>query len=230
MEPVVAVVVAAGAGVRLGGTEPKALRLLNGRPLISHCLAGLAAGGVDQAVVVVAAGAQGGFEAALADSPIPAGYVFGGDDRAASVEAGLAAIAGDRELDKCRHVLVHDAARALVPGAVVAGVIAALRAGARGCVPVVPVVDTVRQLTPDGSVVMDRSQLRLVQTPQGFERAVLVDALRQARLSGLQITDDASAVAVLGVPIALVDGSRDALKVTEPLDLVMAEAIERSRR
>lgn len=230
MEPVVAVVVAAGAGVRLGGAEPKALRLLNGRPLISHCLDGLAAGGVDRAVVVVAAGAQGGFEPALADSPIPASYVFGGDDRAASVEAGLAAIAGDRTLDQCRYVLVHDAARALVPGAVVARVIAALREGARGCVPVMPVVDTVRQLTAEGSVVVDRSQLRLVQTPQGFERSVLVDALRRARETGLQITDDASAVEAIGEPIALVEGSRDALKVTEPLDLVLAEAIERSRR
>jgi len=230
MEPVVAVVVAAGAGVRLGGAEPKALRLLNGRPLISHCLDGLAAGGVDRAVVVVAAGAQTEFEAALADSPIPANYVFGGHDRAASVEAGLEAIAGDPQLAQSRYVLVHDAARALVPGAVVARVIAALRDGARGCVPVMPVVDTVRQLTAEGSVVVDRSQLRLVQTPQGFERSVLVDALRRARGTGLQITDDASAVEAIGEPIALVEGSRDALKVTEPLDLVLAEAIERSRR
>lgn len=230
MEPVVAVVVAAGAGVRLGGTEPKALRLLNGRPLIRHCLDGLAAGGVDRAVVVIAAGTEAEFEAALADSPIPANYVHGGDDRAASVEAGLAAMAGDPDFDSCRYVLVHDAARALIPGDVVARVIEALVAGARGCVPVMPVVDTVRQLTDDGSVVVDRSQLRLVQTPQGFERSVLVEALARARQTGLQITDDASAVAALGVPIALVDGSRDALKVTEPLDLVLAEAIERSRR
>lgn len=230
MEPVVAVVVAAGAGVRLGGNRPKALRPLNGRPLISHCLDGLAAGGVDRAVVVIAAGTEADFEAALADSPIPAVYVHGGEDRAASVEAGLAAMAGDPQFDGCRYVLVHDAARALVPGAVVARVIAALREGASGCVPVMPVVDTVRQLTEDGSVVIDRSQLRLVQTPQGFERSLLVDALRQARTTGLTITDDASAVAALGVPIALVEGSRDALKVTEPLDLVVAEAIERSRR
>jgi len=230
MEPVVAVVVAAGAGVRLGGTEPKALRLLSGRPLISHCLDGLAAGGVDRAVVVIAAGAEAEFEAALADSPISAVYVHGGDDRAASVEAGLAAMAGDPEFDGCRYVLVHDAARALIPGDVVARVIAALRDGARGCVPVVPVVDTVRQLTADGSVVLDRSQLRLVQTPQGFERSVLVDALARARRDGLPITDDASAVAADGIPIALVEGSRDALKVTEPLDLILAEAIERSRR
>lgn len=230
MEPVVAVVVAAGAGVRLGGARPKALRLLNGRPLISHCLDGLAAGGVDRAVVVVAPGTEADFEAAIADSAIAAGYVFGGDDRAASVEAGLTAVAGDPHLDKSRWVLVHDAARALVPGDVAARVIAALREGARGVVPVMPVVDTVRQLTPDGSVVIDRSRLRLVQTPQGFERSLLVEALRHARETGLEITDDASAVAALGEPIVLVEGSRDALKVTEPLDLVLAEAIERSRR
>lgn len=229
MEPVVAIVVAAGSGSRLGGCTPKALRELAGRPLVGHSLRALAAGGVDRAIVVVAPGLLAEFETVIADSPIPAGCVAGGSERPDSVRAGLAAIAGDPELDRARYVLVHDAARALVPAEVVARVITALAEGAVGCVPVVPVVDTVRQVTANGSVVIDRTGLRAVQTPQGFVRETLERGHRLAQERGLQVTDDAAVVEALGEEIVLVEGSREALKVTEPLDLVIAEAIARSR-
>lgn len=229
MEPVVAIVVAAGSGSRLGGDTPKALRPLAGRPLVSHSLAALAAGGVDRAVLVVAAGLQPDYETVLADSPIPVGCVIGGAQRQDSVRAGLDAIAGDPELAGCRFVLVHDAARALVPADVVGRVIDALRQGAAGCIPVVPVVDTVRQLTAEGSQTVDRSRLRAVQTPQGFRRDILERGHRVAAEQGRQVTDDAAVVEALGEEIALVDGSPEALKVTEPLDLIVAEAIARSR-
>lgn len=229
MEPVVAIVVAAGSGSRLGGEIPKALRELNGRPLVWHSLRALGAGGVHRAVVVVAPGLLADFETVIADSPIPAGCVVGGAERPDSVRAGLAAIAGDPELDRARFVLVHDAARALVPPEVVARVIAALAGGAVGCVPAVPVVDTIRRLTPGGSEVIDRTRLRAVQTPQGFVREVLVRGHRLAIERGLQVTDDAAVVEALGEQIVLVEGSPEALKVTEPLDLVFAEALTRSR-
>lgn len=229
--PVVAVVVAAGAGLRLGGEQPKALREVAGRSLVRHSLDNLARGGVEQAVVVIAPGEQGAFETALADSPIPAGYVFGGARRQDSVRAGLAAIAGDPAAADCRYVLVHDAARALVPPTVVAAVIAALQAGAHGCVPVVAMVDSIRKVAESGvSEVIDRSVLRAVQTPQGFQRQVLIDALAQAAELGREVSDDATAVEALGHQIVLVPGSREAMKVTEPIDLVLAEAIARSRR
>ena len=229
--PVVAVVVAAGAGVRLGQGPPKALREVAGRSLIRHSLDGLAAGGVDRAVVVIAHGEQAAFETALADSPIPAGYVFGGARRQDSVRAGLAAIAGDPQLAACEYVLVHDAARALVPGAVVARVIEALRAGALGCVPVTVVVDSIRKVDgAGGSVVVDRSPLRAVQTPQGFRREVLEAALKHVDDAGIEVSDDASALEAWGQQVVLVDGSREALKVTEPADLVLAEAIARSKQ
>ncbi len=227
--PVVAIVVAAGAGVRLGAGAPKALREVAGRTLVRHSLDGLAAGGVNRAIVVIPAGEQAAFETVLADSPIPAATVLGGARRQDSVRAGLAAIAGDPVLAECEYVLVHDAARAMVPGDMVARVIAALDDGAVGCIPVLPVTDSMRRITDEGSQVVDRSALRIVQTPQGFVRTVLVEALAHAQATGLDVTDDASAVAELGHPVALVDGDRAALKVTEPTDLVLVEAIARSR-
>jgi 2-C-methyl-D-erythritol 4-phosphate cytidylyltransferase len=229
-EPVVAVVVAAGAGVRLGGETPKALREVAGRTLVRHSLDGLAGGGVDQAVVVIAPGERAAFETALADSPIPAAYVFGGARRQDSVRAGLTAIAGDPKLSSCRFVLVHDAARALVPPAMVARVIAALRAGAVGCVPVLPVVDSIRHVSQNGdSAVVDRTALRAVQTPQGFVREALAAALARADEAGLEVSDDATALEAMGSSLTLVEGAREALKVTEPADLLFVEAIARSR-
>lgn len=228
MEPVVALVVAAGSGSRLGGDIPKALRELDGRPLVSHSLEGLAAGGVDVAVIVIAPGLDDDFAAVVAGSPIPARCVQGGAERQDSVLNGLAAIAADPDLAGARYVLVHDAARALVPGEVVRRVIAALADGAVAAIPVLPVVDTIREVTATGSATVDRSRLRAVQTPQGFARDVLERGHRLVADEGLQVTDDAAAVEALGYPVALVPGDREALKVTEPLDLLFAEAIVRS--
>jgi len=229
-EPVVAVVVAAGAGVRLGGSVPKALRPLADKPLVLHALEALAAGGVRRAVVVIAPGAEQDFETALARSPIPAGYVTGGSRRQDSVSEGLAALAGDPEAALARFVLVHDAARPLVPAAVVARVISALEGGADAVVPVVPIVDSVRALDASGaSRAIDRSELRAVQTPQGFRADVLTDALARAAAEGREVSDDATAVEAIGVPVVVVEGSPDALKITGPADLPVAENILRGR-
>ena len=229
MEPVVALVVAAGSGVRLGGERPKALRELNGKALVARSMDALAAGGATHAVVVVGPGLQDEFATALADAPIPFQLVPGGSERQDSVGNGLSALSVDPALAACRVVLVHDAARALVPPLVVERVIAAVEGGAAVCIPVVPVIDTIRELTADGSRVVDRTRLRAVQTPQGFDRSVLITAHARLRESGLQVTDDAAAAEVLGYPVAFVEGSRESIKITEPLDLVIAEAIERSR-
>lgn len=228
MEPVVALVVAAGSGSRLGGEGPKALRELDGRPLVSHSLARLAAGGVGVAVVVIAAGLEDAFAGVVAAASIPVSLVAGGAERQDSVLAGLDAIRADPNLSGARFVLVHDAARALVPAQVVRRVIAALEAGAVAAVPVLPVVDTIREVTATGSTTVDRSLLRVVQTPQGFARDVLDRAHRMVSEVGVQVTDDAAAVEALGEPVVLVAGDREAFKVTEPLDLLFAEAIVRS--
>lgn len=224
-EPVVAVVVAAGSGTRLGGLVPKALRLVAGRSLVARSVAQLAAGGCTAAVVVVSAGTEDDFAAALADAPVPCTLVLGGAERQDSVRHGLDAIGAASELAGCRVVLVHDAARALVPAAVVAGVIEAVRGGSPAVVPVVPVIDTIRALDAAGSSVVDRSALRAVQTPQGFDRATLAEAHARIAADGVPVTDDAAACEHAGHRVTLVAGSRRSLKITEPLDLVLAEAL-----
>jgi 2-C-methyl-D-erythritol 4-phosphate cytidylyltransferase len=220
-EPVVAIVVAAGFGVRLGGEVPKAVRPLVGRPLVSWSVEALAAGGATEVVVVVGEGLQDVFTSALVDAPIPFRLVVGGATRQESVARGIAALPpGDV-------VLVHDAARPLVPAEVVRGVVAAVRAGAAAVIPVVPVTDTIRQVVEAGSVVVDRSGLRAVQTPQGFARDALVAA--HAAANGRDFTDDAAVCEASGYEVVLVPGSRESLKITEPYDLAVAEAIVRGR-
>jgi 2-C-methyl-D-erythritol 4-phosphate cytidylyltransferase len=220
-EPVVAIVVAAGSGVRLGGEVPKAVRPLAGRPLVSWSVEALAAGGVTEVVVVVGAGLQELFTSVLVGAPIPFRVVEGGATRQESVARGIAA------LPPGNVVLVHDAARPLVPAEVVRGVVEAVRAGAAAVIPVVPVTDTIRQVVEAGSVVVDRSGLRAVQTPQGFAREALVAA--HAAAAGRDFTDDAAVCEASGYEVVLVPGSRAALKITEPYDLAVAEAIVRER-
>ena len=221
-EPVVAIVVAAGSGVRLGSEVPKAVRPLAGRPLVSWSVAALAAGGVSEVVVVVGDGLQDVFAEALVDAPIPWRLVVGGATRQESVARGIAALpAGEI-------VLVHDAARPLVPAEVVRGVVEAVRSGAAAVIPVVPMSDTIRQVADAGSVVVDRSGLRAVQTPQGFARDVLVTA--HVAAAGKDYADDAAVCEASGYEVVLVPGSREALKITEPYDLAVAEAIVAGRR
>ncbi|MDQ3714994.1 MAG: 2-C-methyl-D-erythritol 4-phosphate cytidylyltransferase, partial [Actinomycetota bacterium] len=146
----------------------------------------------------------------------------------ASVRAALAVVPDD-----ARWVLIHDAARPLVPASVVVCVRAALAAGAPAVIPVLPVVDTIKSVDAAGAVTAtaDRSDLRRSQTPQGFERALLVRALDEGARGGAEVTDDAAAVAALGVPVLTVPGDERGLKITTPIDLVIAEAfLAHSRR
>ncbi|MDR1768768.1 MAG: 2-C-methyl-D-erythritol 4-phosphate cytidylyltransferase [Propionibacteriaceae bacterium] len=226
-ELALAIVVAAGEGARLGGSIPKPLRELAGRALVRHAVDNLAAGGVGHVVVVRPPQWDAQFRAALADCAVPISYVSGGDARQDSVARGLGSILGDPELDDARFVLVHDAARALTPPAVVERVVAALTAGAVAVVPVLPVYDSLRMVDENGSRVVDRNDFRAVQTPQGFQKDVLVTAHRNLREEGLAVTDDAAAVELLGYTAVTVDGAREAFKITDPFDLAVAEALAR---
>ena len=209
---------AAGRGERLGPGAPKALRDLAGEPLLVHAVRGLRAAPSVGPVVVAAPAAEVEAVAALL-AAFDVVVVAGGAERTASVALALAALPAGVE-----HVLVHDAARALTPVAVVEAVVAALRAGAPAVVPVLPVADTVKQVEGDRVVAtVDRSALRAVQTPQGFARGVLERAHAEHGREGA--TDDAGMVERLGVPVVTVPGSDEAFKVTRPLDLLLAEAV-----
>ena len=218
----VALVPAAGRGERLGAGGPKALVHLAGLPLIVHAVRRMAAAPSVGAVVVAAPpGALGAINHVLA--PFAADteliVVEGGASRQESVAAALAAAPDGLEI-----VLVHDAARALAPPELADEVAASVRAGHDAVIPVLPVVDTIKQVDADGNVVatVDRSALRAVQTPQGFRRKVLVAA--HANVSTV-VTDDAGLVEQLGLPVHTVPGREVALKITRPYDLAFAEAI-----
>jgi 2-C-methyl-D-erythritol 4-phosphate cytidylyltransferase len=161
--------------------------------------------------------------------------VAGGQTRQESVRLGLAALPDDVGI-----VLVHDAARPLVPVDVVDAVAAAVRGGAPAVVPALPLADTVKQVEPDAAggpeLVVDtpeRSRLRAVQTPQGFRRDVLTEAhdkLADQATDGSGATDDAAMVERIGVQVVVVPGHEEAFKVTRPIDLVLAEAVLARRR
>jgi 2-C-methyl-D-erythritol 4-phosphate cytidylyltransferase len=208
---------AAGAGVRLGPGEAKALRLLAGEPLLVHAVRGLRAAEVVGPVVVAAPAAQVGAVGELL-APYDVVVVAGRSARQGSVRAALEALPGGVEL-----VLVHDAARCLTPASVTDDVVAALRSGAEAVVPVLPVADTVKQVDGERVVVtVDRSSLRAVQTPQGFRR----DVLERAHAGDDDAaTDDAVLVESLGGTVRTVPGSDEAFKITRPLDLLLAEAV-----
>jgi 2-C-methyl-D-erythritol 4-phosphate cytidylyltransferase len=212
----VGIVAAAGSGSRLGADIPKALVLLAGRPLVRWAVDTLIAGGVAEVVVVVPPGERNAFAAAVPEGVL---LVDGGPSRTASVRAGLAAVDGAADA-----VLVHDAARPLTPPEVVARVLAALAAGARAVVPVLPVVDTTVAVGPDGMITgaLPREQIRRVQTPQGFQRASLVQAYGRLPADA-ELTDDAAVVHSAGVRVATVVGDERAAKVTVAHDLALAE-------
>lgn len=216
---VAALVPAAGRGIRLAAGMPKAFVPLRGHPLLWHCVQRLLGSGcVAQVVVAVGAEHRDRARAALADAGERVRIVAGGAQRYDSVRCALDAVP-DAEV-----VLVHDAARCLTPISVIQAVAGAVLAGHRAVVPVLPVVDTIKRVDEGGHVVstVDRSALRVVQTPQGFS-ADLLRAAHQA-LTG-PVTDDAGLVERMGEPVATVPGHPHAFKITTPFDLVIAETV-----
>ena len=231
---VIALIAAAGQGTRLGAEVPKAYVELRGRTLLERSVRALLASGVvDEVIVLVspdmepeAARIIGRIDTAGAKdttNAAPIRLVHGGSERADSVWAGLQAIPDDDAV-----VLIHDAARALTPAAMVRGVAKRVLEGAPAAVPVVPVADTIKEVAADAVVsTLDRSRLRAVQTPQAFR----LPALRQANLDywaeqpEFTATDDASLMEWHGERVATVPGDTLAFKITTPIDLTLAHAL-----
>lgn len=157
--------------------------------------------------------------------PKAVSVVPGGSSRQESVRVALVALPRDVDV-----VLVHDAARPLVPVDLVDAVAAAVRAGATAVVPVLPLTDTVKRVDAGGQVIstVDRDTLRAAQTPQGFRRDVLASA--HAAADGADLTDDAALVERMGGTVTTIPGSVDAIKVTRPVDLAIAETLLTRRR
>jgi 2-C-methyl-D-erythritol 4-phosphate cytidylyltransferase / 2-C-methyl-D-erythritol 2,4-cyclodiphosphate synthase len=219
---VAAVVVAAGRGLRAGGDLPKQYRRILGEPVIRPSLAAFASHrGIFALQPVIHADDGALFEEASKGLELlPA--VHGGATRQASVRAGLEAL----ERHRPDLVLVHDAARPFASEGLIARAIAAAAASG-AAVPVVAVADTVKTVDAAGCVTgtVDRAHLRLVQTPQAFGFAALLDAHRRAKAAGRDdFTDDAHIVEWAGLKVSTFEGEAGNVKLTSNDDFVRAEA------
>ena len=212
------IVVAAGQSRRMEGID-KVFALLAGRPLLTHVLDGFCSSPlVDEVVLVLS---QEAFQDGRALAQEAAGSdaircCVGGERRQDSVRSGLDA------LSPCDWVAVHDGARPLAgPELLARGLAAAQETGA--AVPVIPLADTVKMVDADGLVVrtLPRDELWAVQTPQVFRRELLAEAHRTVVDA---VTDDAAMVERMGRQVRVFPGSPANLKVTRPVDLLVAEA------
>ena len=218
-----AVIVAAGEGLRAGPGEPKAWRFLGGRPIVRWSVEGLLAAGAQEVVVVVARDRLSQAEDALAGL-VGWKAVTGGRTRAASVQAGLAALtAGPHQ-----PVLIHDAARPFVGRAHVERLLAALDL-ADGAIPTLPVPDTLKRGEGVVNETVSRDGLWRAQTPQAFRLGALRDAYARWP-AGEEPTDDASVMERAGGKVAMAPGDPMLMKLTYPEDFMLAEQLCGGRR
>lgn len=222
-----ALVAAAGSSSRMGGVN-KLLQPLDGVPVLARTLTALQQAESIHEIVVAARE-----EDLVEISRLCRTYgitkcakvVRGGENRAHSVL--LAALEASPEV---KLLAVQDGARPLVtPELIDRTVAAAVRCGAAA--PAVPVKDTIKEVRDGGAVerTVDRSALRAVQTPQVFDANLLKAALQDAVEKGIPVTDDCGAVERLGKVVFLLDGEEENLKITTPVDLILAEALLRAR-
>ena len=207
---VTVIIPAGGSGERLGASIPKALVQLADRTLIEHCVSRIAPI-ANQIIVAAPAGYEEKFRSLLGDDIL---VVTGGITRTDSVRAALSRATSD-------YILVHDAARSLASTQLAGRVIDALASGEKAVIPVLPVIDTIKNVDHNNFVITthDRNALRAVQTPQGFE----AQTLRAAHATSDDATDDAGLVEALNIPVKVVEGEDRAFKITVPEDLARAQ-------
>ena len=222
-----AVILAAGSATRMNGVD-KIMAELRGEPVIVHTLRGFQrASCIDEIVLVVREDQlekakvlvrKYGFDKVAAVVP-------GGETRMDSVLAGLGATSKETVL-----AAIQDGARPLVTEELIKRVVD-LGLSYHAAAPATPVTDTIKVVGEDGRVerTPDRDTLRAVQTPQVFDRDLLLAAWQRAKKEKLTYTDDCSAMEGLGVHVYLTEGSRENIKITTPLDLKIAELVLQGR-
>lgn len=217
-----AVVVAGGSGRRMGGAVRKQYMEVGGEPILLRAARAFAAHPEVGSVVVVLPPEDAAQPPAWL-LELGVDVVAGGEERGDSVWNGLLATPEDAET-----VLVHDGARPFVSAEVIGRVLAGARSGA--VLAALPATDTLKEVAEDGTVLgtPDRARFWQAQTPQGFPRAVILEAHRRARAEGVRATDDAALCERYGIPVRVVEGAAENLKVTRPADLAVAEALARS--
>ncbi|MFM9853615.1 MAG: bifunctional 2-C-methyl-D-erythritol 4-phosphate cytidylyltransferase/2-C-methyl-D-erythritol 2,4-cyclodiphosphate synthase [Sphingomonadaceae bacterium] len=211
----VALIVAAGKGTRIGGDMPKQYCQLGGKAMIAHSVdACLRHPSITAVHIVIGEGQNDMLTAALAGRTVD-GVIIGGAERQDSVRAGLVAIGA------ADHVLIHDAARPMLPAAVIDRLLTALETAA-GAVPVLPIVDTLAERGDSLGATVDRATLVRVQTPQAFRFDAIMTSHRT--WAGGVATDDAQMARAAGFDVALVEGDIMLEKVTHAADFASAEA------
>ena len=215
-----AVIVAAGNASRMGGID-KVMAPLRGEPMILHTVRAFQENSLIREIVIVTRkDLLESIRQLCRDMDKVTAVVEGGADRQASVEAGLAALSKKMPL-----VAVQDGARPLISQTVIDRTVRAANTYGAAA-PAIPVKDTIK--TVQGGIVTqtpDRSSLFAVQTPQIFDKDLLMGALQKAREEQAAITDDCSAVELLGMSVKIVEGDERNLKVTTPMDLKVAELL-----
>ncbi|MCZ8140758.1 MAG: bifunctional 2-C-methyl-D-erythritol 4-phosphate cytidylyltransferase/2-C-methyl-D-erythritol 2,4-cyclodiphosphate synthase [Acetobacteraceae bacterium] len=213
----VALLLSAGHGSRFGAAQPKQFLPLLGRPVLRHAAEALLAEGLVAALQPVAPAGEEAFVASLLQGLPCLPVVAGGATREDSVRAGLAALAAEAP----DYVLVHDAARPVIPKGTIPALLAALEAYP-GAIPAQPVADTLKRVAAGViEATVPREGLFRAQTPQAFRYGPLC-AAHEARAGA--VTDDASLLEALGQSVAIVPGSERNVKITWPEDLARVEA------
>jgi len=220
-----AIVVAAGKGIRMGGTEPKQFLELRGVPIIVHTLQRFEqCETINQVVLVLPADALAGFQSLAEKFSLRkiSKVVAGGATRAQSVLSGL------RAIDVAEVVAVHDGVRPFVTSAEIDRVVETARTSG-AAVLVAPVTDTIKEVSEQViAQTLPRVNLRRALTPQSFRYEILklaYESLSEIEIEGTEVTDDSFLVERLGVKPIAVEGSGQNIKITGPEDLALAEAI-----
>ena len=226
---VVALVPAAGRGLRMGGAVAKQFLSIGGEPLIVQSLRVLQAAPVIDHIILAVPSSDIGY----CESEIVARHrltkvtkvLAGGAERQDSVRYALAHVPMDTDI-----VLIHDAVRPFLTQRMIDEVVAAAKKDGAAIV-ALPMRDTVKQVRMDGMIerTVDRAPLWLAQTPQAFRRDWIETAHRKGHTEGVRATDDAFLVEWLGYSVSVVEGSGENIKVTRPEDMVIGEAILASR-
>ena len=228
-EWVAAVVPAGGHGARMGNGTPKQFLQLGDVPLLIHALRVFESSRTIAEIVVVVphdavTSCRDDLLPQFAFSKIST-VIAGGARRQDSVWNGLQAVD-----ERTKIVVVHDAVRPFVTGAMVEEVVGSAKTHGAAIV-AIPLHDTVKQVAPEGMIdaTLDRQRLWAAQTPQAFDVELLREAHRSSREDGVEATDDAFLVERIGRRVSIVNGSPDNIKVTRPEDLVLGEAILAAR-
>lgn len=216
------IIVAGGKGLRMGGELPKQFIPVEGRPVLMRTLDAFHTSDSSIEIILVLPHDHQPYWQELCREyqfTVPHRIADGGATRFHSVQNGLALVDAPEAL-----VAVHDGVRPFVAHEVINRCYQdAEQYGA--VVPVIPVVETVRHLLPEGSETVSRDDYRLVQTPQTFRASLLRRAYEQPFCEAF--TDDASVVEALGHAVHLVEGNRENIKLTTPFDLIVAQALLR---